>query len=498
MTFPTWSPWLAATSSGWPEWLPAAFALLVLPGIFYWIATAALLARRARRQAEEPGKAEKQGGIPSSCACSTLSAAPPPPVTFLRPVKNGVPDLGDKARRLLGCARPGDRVLFGVDGREEFAICEAACAEAPEGVGAAVVFCAPASGGAAARNPKIEKLIALCCREPWGPEHWILTDSEALPDRAFMDALRAEWAAYSAGAKDAKAKDIAGAAREETDGAAGEEGAAVVMTAGYRFRGATALPQQLDQMAALLTLWPGLAAAEWGSTRASRWRNGSSAAAAERGDLGPGLGFALGACIAVRKGDVARAGGWEAFSGYLAEDNRLGAALAAEGRPTRLSKQILTLDSDPIGWLAWLLHQHRVAFTYRVCNPAGAFAMVFTHAVSWSLLALAWRPASPWAWSLFGAVAALRIATARRNARSLRFFHDLPPLRFAIAAVAASLAETVFWLVAWLPLPVFWGGGLMRVDARGCFIPAGPTLGAAFPKPAAPESAAPLGGKDRP
>lgn len=400
---------------------------MALPGVCYWIMTTRLIGRRASSEPTPPRQSDET-----------------PPATFLRPVKRGVPGLYDKARRLVFSARSGDRVFFGVDSPEDFALCRAACAEAPEGVRASVLLCTPEEGITASlepRNPKIEKLMLLSRDQQRGPEHWIITDSEALSDRRFMDAFRAEWAAMGKG----------------------------VLTAGYRFTGAANFPQQFDHLSTLLTLWPGLAAAEWGTNRASK--PGGRETAGEFQDS-EGLGFALGACIAVRRDDVAAVGGWEAFSSTLAEDNRLGAALAEKGRPTRLSRQVLTLDADPIGWLDWVFHQHRVAFTYRICNPAGAFAMVFTHGVSWSFLPVLLQPMSLLWWSFFASIFTIRIVTARRNAQQLQFLVDAPVLSFAVSTLATSLAETIFWLLAWLPLPVRWGGRFLRVNAQGHLISA--------------------------
>jgi len=483
---------LADSSSGSPGGLALAaslavvLAVLALPGVFYWIVTAVWIARRSERSRSGNNAGSGRGWEEDP----TIAL---PPVCFLRPVKRGVPGLADKARRLLHSARPGDRVIFGVDSQEDYAICEAACAEAPEGVGTGVVLCVPSKEGAEAgaaspvearslerrpRNPKIEKLIVMtggagtdagagsAAGECWEPEHWILTDSEALTDRGFMDRLRSEWAAMSA------------------------RGEAAAITVGYRFTGAASFPQMFDQLAALLTLWPGLVAAEWGTGGAAIPKTTETEAGTKprvRRDEPGGLGFALGACIAVRRSDVALVGGWEAFAGSLVEDNRLGVALATEGRATRLSREVLTLDSDPIGWLGWLLHQHRVAFTYRACNPAGAFSMVFTHGVTWSLLAAIVALPTGFTgagWGFFAAVAFLKIAVARQNARALRFFDETPLWRFAVSTLAVSLAETAFWLVAWLPLPVRWGGRFFRVDARGRLLSATPAGGIATPAPA--------------
>jgi ceramide glucosyltransferase len=138
-----------------------------------------------------------------------------PPVTFLRPVKPGVPDLRGKIRRLMESARTGDQILAGVetDGDAD------ACAGVP---GVEVVRC----GSGHALNPKINKLLQMTPHALH--DRWIVTDCEALPDAAFLETVRAEWL--------------------DAD----------CVTAGYFFVNATSLSRQLDGASALLTLWPGL------------------------------------------------------------------------------------------------------------------------------------------------------------------------------------------------------------------------------------------------
>ncbi len=387
---------LLSASLGWrfTPVVPVAFSLL------YWGITAWLLRRRVLGGSEAPiGFVEEL-----------------PAATFFRPVKCGVPGLRDKAARLIESARPGDQVVFGVESDEDFAHCQASCDAAPCGIEVAVVACKPSP----TPNPKIAKLIQLAPHARH--ERWIVTDSEALLDAAFMDAFRGEWEASGAAA----------------------------LTAGYRFAGATSWPQRLDHLPALLTLWPGLSVTEWASRSSP-----------------DGLGFTLGACTGIKRRDLEAIGNWESLGGYLAEDHRLGGMLAAARKPVRLSRNILTLDADPMGtagasaWGDWMRHQHRVALTYRACNPQGALGMILTQGVPWSLALALLHPASALCWAEFVAVCVARVATARQNARLLQF-----PAT-ALGILLASFAETAFWLAAWLPLPVRWGRRSLRIGSGG-------------------------------
>ncbi|HYR59545.1 MAG TPA: glycosyltransferase, partial [Chthoniobacteraceae bacterium] len=128
-----------------------------------------------------------------------------PPITFLRPVKAGVPRLRAKLDRLARAMRPGDQLILGAAAvSAELNECEAlrrAFADRE-------IVVVPCREGAAL-NPKISKLVQMdsACRH----ERLILSDSEAMIDAGWLDAFRCEW--HSSGAD--------------------------ALTAGYRFVGAT-------------------------------------------------------------------------------------------------------------------------------------------------------------------------------------------------------------------------------------------------------------------
>lgn len=334
-----------------------------------------------------------------------------PPVTLLRPIKAGVPHLRGKLERLARAMRPGDQLVLGAaSGSPEIAECE--------GVGAAfadreivVVRC----DEGAALNPKISKLVQMeaACRH----ERLILSDSEAIIDSGWLDALRHEWESSGAGA----------------------------LTTGYRIIGARSWPQRFDAAAALLSFWPGLAIVR-------RWGR---------------VNFTLGACTCLRRADLASAGGWRAFGDFLAEDRELGAALAARGCAIRLASAVTTLEIDPLSWRDWWRHQRRVAVTYRVGAPAGFAGMLLTHGAA-AALALAAAPVEIWTWcAVWAAVTLLvRWLAAQWLAQTLRF----PAPALAISLLAAGGMETITWALSWLSTKVWWSGSWRRVGADGRFV----------------------------
>ncbi len=328
-----------------------------------------------------------------------------PPVTFFRPLKSGVPNLATKLAVLAEAVRPGDQLLIGVERESAEWAAAIALAQARPELDIAVVVCERA----VARNPKISKLLQMETLARHA--HWILSDSEAVTDAKFLAAFRREWTRCD------------------------------VLTAGYRFIGIATWPQRLDAAAVLLTLWPGLAILRSRS----------------------GVRLTLGACTGFRRSDLEAVGGWGAFRDDLAEDNRLGQALATAGRTILFSAQVVTLESDPLSWCDYWRHQRRVAVTYRVANPAGFAGAWLGQGVTTSLLLALLRPMEIWTWALFGIVFASRWLTARGLAQNLAFRIT----RLAPTVLLASLVETACWLSSWGTRSVWWGGVRWRISRRG-------------------------------
>ena len=328
-------------------------------------------------------------------------SADTPPLTLWRALKGGVPDLDGKLEALVNGSRATDQILLGTDpGSAELATCEALRARHP-GRQIDIVPCERDR----APNPKISKFIQMAPLARHA--HWLLTDSEAMPDADFIEHFRREWTASGAD----------------------------VQTAGYRFANLRAWPQILDASPALLTLWPGLM-------------------------LAGRITFTLGACTGVKAEDIRAIGGWETLGGDLAEDHQLGALLTAKGRTVRLSRSILTLDSDPMTWREYLRHQHRVAVTYRAATPAGALGLPVLHTLGFTALSVALHPPF-WKWAML--IALTRIAVAEAFSRLLKF----PILALPIAVLLSACIETAMWIIAWLPSRVWWAGRWRRVGWRG-------------------------------
>jgi ceramide glucosyltransferase len=338
-------------------------------------------------------------------ALTTPADEASPPITWFRPLKSGVPELEKKLRSFLTGIRPGDQIIFGVDpGSNEERICSSL--RTPDPYGIVVVPCRPD----AAPNPKISKLIQMAPHARHG--NWVVMDAEAKAGLTFLEAFRSEWAGSG------------------TD----------VLTAGYWFEGAETLPQRLDSLAVLMTLWPGLELIRtFGRLR-----------------------LTLGACTAVRGYDIVELGGWAAFGNLLAEDNELGKRIAAMGKTVRLSRVQLVLDSDPMSWLDYWRHQVRVAVTYRAADPLGAAGLIFTRGISAGALLLLMYPRPESLIFLLAAWGA-RVVLANRMARYIRIHVRGLPWTVPLA----DLFETAAWVMNWFARSVRWGGRRRAISFRG-------------------------------
>jgi ceramide glucosyltransferase len=309
--------------------------------------------------------------------------------------------------------RPEDQLLLGVEPDSKAAVvCQDLRRRFPVR-DIQYVLCVRSAG----LNPKTCKLLQMAPQARH--QHWILSDSETLLDQTFLEAFRREWATSGADA----------------------------LTAGYRFVHLDTVPQQLDAVSSLLTLWPGLAVLRrFGKVR-----------------------LTLGACTAFRRGDLDAMGGFVALNRDLAEDNRLGWALAQAGRTVQLSTHVATLTSDAMNWREYWRHQRRVAVTYRVSNPAGFAVSILTHGLSLVVVAAPFLGTTfPLAtWSLVGGAWFVRWLTVRQAARILSF----PIPNLATVVIVASLVETLCWGLAWFSRRVWWAGEWWRVSRDGKLSP---------------------------
>ena len=381
-----------------PGWLAVA-GIGIFSGAFY-LATSFLLRRWL-------------GGNPTVASHSpvgekdklALTARLPPncqdPVTFFRPIKTGEANLRKNLEVFLSAVDSGDQVLFSATAPDELQLCEDLAAGHP----GLDIVCLRAVEKIH-RNPKINKLAqmeALASRE-----RWIVLDSDAMPDRAFLRAFRAEWQAINSDA----------------------------ISAPYAFQPALTLPSRLDALGTSLALWPGVALLR------STGR----------------VDFLTGACLGVKASALRELGGWKCLGDSLADDNELGRLISRAGGRVNIASAVLALEVPDLTWKEWILHQHRTFVTFRLCNPAGSLGIPLTHGAGLSFLFLLLNPLSPGRWLLHLSLLLLRAESAKPLPGPSNKLRDI---------WLVSLLEPFFWLLSWLPLPVWWAGQWIGPENSG-------------------------------
>ena len=98
-------------------------------------------------------------------------------------------------------------------------------------------------------------------------------------------------------------------------------------------------------------------------------------------------GIALGSTMVFRRRDLERIGGFEAISGYIADDYQLGARIAALGLRVHLSDVVVETSLSGESWADVWRHQLRWSRTIRVSRTAGYYGYLVTEATAWALLA---------------------------------------------------------------------------------------------------------------
>ncbi len=92
-----------------------------------------------------------------------------------------------------------------------------------------------------------------------------------------------------------------------------------------------------------------------------------------------GVPFGLGATIALRRGDLARAGGYAAIADYLSDDYQIAARITRLGLQVELSRCVVTQVLDDVGFRRQWDQEVRWALGVRSCSPWGYPGLLLTY-----------------------------------------------------------------------------------------------------------------------
>ncbi len=116
-----------------------------------------------------------------------------------------------------------------------------------------------------------------------------------------------------------------------------------------------------------------------------------------------GVRFGLGSTLAFRRSSLEAAGGFEALTGYLADDYQIGKRIADRGLRVELSAVVVETFLAPYSWHAFFQHQVRCGRAVRDSRPSGYLGLILTFGFPWVVVALLAGGGRFWAWLVLSA-----------------------------------------------------------------------------------------------
>ncbi len=174
--------------------------------------------------------------------------------------------------------------------------------------------------------------------------------------------------------------------------------------------------------------------------------------------------YAMGATIAIRREALASIGGFTRVKDLLADDYYLGKFASDQGYKIGLSSSIVTVRTDEPDFTAFWNHQLRWMRTYRNTRPISV-ATIVLHGPFWASMLLLLTNCSKLALTVFAAVVAVRILTARLQISQVL---GLPEQRNdSWLTPVKDLVMTAAWVASLLSNKVLWAGRRLRVRSDG-------------------------------
>jgi ceramide glucosyltransferase len=167
-----------------------------------------------------------------------------------------------------------------------------------------------------------------------------------------------------------------------------------------------------------------------------------------------GVNFAMGSTMGCRKDRLEAVGGFTAFADYLADDFELGARIAEQGHPGRLSSYVVDNLLPADSWGSMIRHQFRWIRSQASSRPKGHLGLILTYGSVFALLAAVLAPASPLVWAMTGGWLAARMASGWTvgagtlgDPTARRYFWLLPVRELLTAGIwgASLIFKTVYW-----------------------------------------------------
>ncbi|NYF49916.1 bacteriohopanetetrol glucosamine biosynthesis glycosyltransferase HpnI [Tunturiibacter gelidoferens] len=125
-----------------------------------------------------------------------------------------------------------------------------------------------------------------------------------------------------------------------------------------------------------------------------------------------GIRFGLGSTLATSKSVLAKAGGLEPLTEYLADDYEMGARIAAAGYRVELANEVVETTVPEYHYRGFKDHQLRWARSTRDSRKLGYLGLGITYAVPWAVMTCVASGLALWSFSLLSVVLLARVAVA--------------------------------------------------------------------------------------
>jgi ceramide glucosyltransferase len=128
--------------------------------------------------------------------------------------------------------------------------------------------------------------------------------------------------------------------------------------------------------------------------------------------LEDGIRFGLGSTLATSKAVLAKAGGLEPLTEYLADDYEMGARIAEAGYRVELCSEVVETTVPEYHFRGFREHQLRWARSTRDSRKLGYVGLGITYALPWAMMTCVASGFALWSFSLLSVVALARVAVA--------------------------------------------------------------------------------------
>ncbi|MDQ2833495.1 MAG: bacteriohopanetetrol glucosamine biosynthesis glycosyltransferase HpnI [Acidobacteriota bacterium] len=178
-----------------------------------------------------------------------------------------------------------------------------------------------------------------------------------------------------------------------------------------------------------------------------------------------GIRFGLGSTLATTKTVLAKAGGLEPLTEYLADDYEMGARIAAAGYRVELSSEVVETSVPAYAFHGFREHQMRWARSTRDSRRWGYLGLGITYALPWAVMTCIASGLALWSFSLLSVVILARVAVALSV--GVGVLHDDQVLRDLWLLPLRDFFGLGFWAWSFAGDTVVWRGELFALrDGR--------------------------------